>query len=26
MERMTGTLAEDVIGRNALDLFPYLHE
>ena len=26
MERMTGALAEDVIGRNALDLFPHLHE
>ena len=26
MERMTGALAEGVIGRNALDLFPHLHE
>src|SRR5271157_814502 len=26
MERMTGTLAKDVIGRNALDLFPHLSE
>jgi two-component system, cell cycle sensor histidine kinase and response regulator CckA len=26
MERMTGALAEDVIGRDALDLFPHLHE
>ena len=26
MERMTGALAEDVLGRNALDLFPHLHE
>lgn len=26
MERMTGVAAEDVIGRNALDLFPHLHE
>jgi len=26
MERMTGTKAKDVIGRNALDIFPNLHE
>ena len=26
MERMTGALAEDVIGQNALDLFPHLYE
>ena len=26
MERMTGALAVDVLGRNALDLFPHLHE
>lgn len=26
MERMTGAAAEDVIGRNALDLFPHLQE
>ena len=26
MERMTGALAEDVIGRNGLDVFPHLHE
>ena len=26
MERMTGALAEDVLGRNALDLFPHLRE
>jgi PAS domain S-box-containing protein len=26
MERMTGAKAKDVIGRNALDIFPHLHE
>lgn len=26
MERLTGALAEDVLGRNAFDLFPHLHE
>lgn len=26
MECLTGVLAEDVLGRNALDLFPHLHE
>jgi two-component system, cell cycle sensor histidine kinase and response regulator CckA len=26
MERMTGSLAKDVLGQNALDLFPHLHE
>lgn len=26
MEHMTGVLANDVLGRNAMDLFPHLHE